>query len=85
MEEDRMKPKAVFGIISRSIGLILIIYEIHALVLAVFGPLWAGFRVFITLACSVAIGLAIGVYLLMGAPHLMDFSYPGKSGSDADS
>ncbi|MEW6074472.1 MAG: hypothetical protein AB1726_17990 [Planctomycetota bacterium] len=67
-----MDPRDVFGIIVRTIGLLLLLSWAPLLVLSVFARDGRGVLVSFVV-------WALGAYLLRGAPYLLAFAYPGQS------
>jgi hypothetical protein len=84
----RVKPKQIFGIVVRSIGVLLLIlgalYVLSGVVVLIspnfkpnLSPAWHYFFIGI---------VGISLYFLRGATHLVRFAYPGENSDDkADS
>ena len=66
-----MKPYEAFGVVVRSAGLLLLVSTANMLLMAVAQP---GFLILMIPM------LAIGIWLLRGAPVLVDFAYPKRDG-----
>lgn len=81
-----MTPRDCFGIIVRTVGLVLLVVSFYYLV-----PLSLIMFSFANFAYGTAVGPFVGgllnvfasLYLLRGAPHLLDYCYP-KSSSKLD-
>ena len=67
-----MKPRELFGVAVRVIGLVNLIYML-ASALLLFG---SGFAVMFLL--RIILWAAFSIWLLMGAPQLVKFAYPGN-------
>jgi hypothetical protein len=74
-----MKPSDVFALVVRVFGLALTLYSLWSVVtniafsLSVEGSGGGGMGWFVL---SAILSLAVGIYLLRGASHLVRFSYP---------
>jgi hypothetical protein len=65
-----MKPAELFGVAIRTIGLISIIYMIGSSTILFGGRMSFGFWL------REILWLALSLYLLRGAPHVVRFAYP---------
>jgi hypothetical protein len=73
-----MTPKTIFGLIVRTFGLLCVAYGIYTLLYGactLFGLLEYRMNPLAFLVTGIA-RLAAGLYLLRGAPRLVNFSYP---------
>lgn len=76
-----MKPREIFGILVRFVGLLLVLYGIRALVLfleveSAVEAVGDGSGAKLALLAMALLALVIGAYLLGGAPSVMRYSYP---------
>ena len=76
-----MKTKETFALIIRVIGVLGIAYVIHNIVRSVLGGSQAAAIYYIIQV----VYLCIGVYFLRGAPLVLNFAYPDKSATPAES
>ena len=81
-----MQPKDTFGVVIRVIGLLVSLIALLYLVTGALvwivpnyrpnvSPSWVYFLIG-------AVALALGLYLLRGAPHIIRFAYPDKDSKD---
>ena len=70
-----MKPSELFGVVVRSLGLLLLVSTLNMLLMAIEQP---GY-----LILSIAM-FALGVWLLRGAPILIEIAYPEVVSSNWD-
>ena len=83
-----MKPKDIFGIIVRVIGLVLLIYAIWFLIYGFatimgYSEVNVGYKV--SYFISGTTFLLLSLYLLRGAPLLVKYSYPEKANKEKES
>jgi hypothetical protein len=71
-----MKPSDVFGIVVRTVGLLLVLAAAASLFVAILGALDGGQHSAAGLAASGFPTLLVGLWLLRGAPLLVWFAYP---------
>lgn len=67
-----MKARDAFGVIIRTIGLLMVLFAFTFLGLGLLGGS-------IRLLLLALIQCALGVYLMRGAPHLLGFAYPSRA------
>ncbi len=72
-----MKPKDVFGIVVRTIGLLLMISWVFAVVAALVSQRG-------TMILNAFLIFAVGGYLLRGAPLLLDWAYSSDGATDRE-
>jgi hypothetical protein len=68
-----MKPAEAFGVVVRSVGLIFLVFSTNLLLTALANPGLLFFMVPM---------LAIGIWLLRGAPTIVNFAYPNRDSAD---
>ena len=72
-----MKPKDIFTLIVRLLGLFFIYLAIKEVPIIFVGP---GFRIFFGALLTLALYLAAGWWMLGGAPFLVNRAYPSADG-----
>ncbi len=80
-----MTPQQCFGIVVRTVGLLLTIFSLHWFVTAVYVSMFAPKQPHSPLSAYIFYGTTIalgGLYLLRGAPRLVRFCYPASSKSE---
>jgi hypothetical protein len=84
-----MKPHDIFNLAVRLIGLIFLYQALSSVpaAFASFCPVFPhfNFRTLIPSCFLVGWPLAVGLYLVRGAPRLMRLAYPGQSNPGGDS
>ncbi len=80
-----MTPQHSFGVVVRSIGLLLLLGSLYHFLTGAWFALAAGHSLVVSSLFSFflysILGVLVSLYLLRGAPHLIHFCYPGTSTS----
>jgi hypothetical protein len=73
-----MKPAEIFGIIVRTIGLLMIVPATLSGAYGLLGALMGGPTVTIAIFVLSFPLVAVGLWMLRGAPSLVEFAYPSR-------